>query len=97
MIITEKIKTINSKINQNKVQYGLERQTTNISALSSGNVCKYEFLAGKDILRGKDLLEKAATMKRFEYSLLGKELKVQINIAKKQHQKLDNDYKFGKE
>ena len=32
--------------------------------------------------RKKDLLEKAATMKRFEYSLLGKELKVHTDIAK---------------
>ena len=31
-----------------------------------------EFLTGKDILTDKDLLEKASTMKRFEYSPLGK-------------------------
>ena len=31
----------------------------------------------------KDLLEKAAIMKRVEYSPLGKELKAQIDIAKK--------------
>ena len=43
-----------------------------------------------------NLLEKAATIKRFEYLLLGT-LKAQTGIAKKQHQKLDNDYKFGKE
>ena len=30
----------------------------------------------------KDLLEKAATMKRFEYSLPGKELKAHNDIAK---------------
>ena len=29
----------------------------------------YEFLIGKDILPEKDLLEKAVTIKRFEYSL----------------------------
>ena len=33
------------------------------------------FWLAKDILSEKDVLEKAATMKRFEYSLLGKELK----------------------
>ena len=32
----------------------------------------------------KDLLKKAATMKRFEYSPLRKELLVQTDIAKKQ-------------
>ena len=41
------------------------------------SVTKYKFLTGKDILPEKDLLEKAATMKRFEYSPLGKELKAQ--------------------
>ena len=32
-----------------------------ISALSSGNVGKYEYLTGKDVLPEKDLLEKAQT------------------------------------
>ena len=44
-----------------------------ISTLLSGNVSKYEFLTGKDILPEKDLLEKASVLKRFEYSLLGSE------------------------
>ena len=35
-------------------------------------------------------------MKRFEYSPLGKELKVQTDIAKRQYQKLDNTYRFDK-
>ena len=65
MNISEKIKTINNNIEQNKAQYNLDRQTAKISALSSGNVSKYEFLTGKDVLPEKDLLEKAATMKRF--------------------------------
>ena len=33
-------------------------------------------------------------MKRFEYSPLGKELKAQTDIAKKQYQKLDNTDEF---
>ena len=49
MIISEKIKTTVKKIEQNKAQYNLDRQTVNISALSSGNVRKYEFLTGKDV------------------------------------------------
>ena len=58
MTITEKIKTIDSKIEQNKAQYDLDRQTSKISTLSSGNVSKYEFLTGKYVLPEKDLLEK---------------------------------------
>ena len=42
------------------------------------------------------MLEKAAAMKRFEYLHLGKELKAQTDIAKKQYQKLDDPYEFDK-
>ena len=65
MSISEKIKTIDNKLEQNKAQYNLDRQTAKISPLSSGNVSKFEFLSGKDVLPEKELLEKAATMKRF--------------------------------
>ena len=68
----KKIKTINNKIEQNKAQYNLDIQTAKISALSSGNVSKREFLTGKEGLSKKDLLKKAAAIKRFEYSLLSK-------------------------
>ena len=69
MSISEKMKAINNKIEENKAQNTLDRQTAKISALSSGNVSKYEFLTGKDVLPQKDLLEKVAALKRFEYSL----------------------------
>ena len=35
-------------------------------------------------------------MKRFEYSPLGKELKAQTDIAKKQYQQLDDTFEFDK-
>ena len=75
MSVSDKIKAINNEIEQNKAQYNLDRQTAKISALSSGNVSKYDVLTGKDILPEKNLLEKAASLKRFEYSPSGKELK----------------------
>ena len=83
MSIRDKIKAPYNKIEQNKAQFNLDRQTAKISALSTGNVSKYKFLTGKVVLPGKDLLEKAATMKRFKYSPLGKELKAEIDTAKK--------------
>ena len=73
MSISEKIKAINNKIKQNKAQYDLDRQTAKISALSSRNISKYEFLTSKDVLTEKDYLEKAAALKRFEHSPLAKE------------------------
>ena len=39
-------------------------------------------MTGKDVLPKKDLLEKAATIKRFEYLPLGSELKKYTDIAK---------------
>ena len=84
MSTSEKIKAINNKTEQNKAQYNLDKQTSKIFALSSGNVSKYEFLTGKDVLSEKDLLEKAVTaLKRFEYLPLGKELKNQSSVAEK--------------
>ena len=80
MSIREKIKAINNKNKQSKAVYDLDIQTVTISALSSENVSKYEFLTGEDVLPEKDLLKKAATMKRFEYLLLSKELKVHTDI-----------------
>ena len=44
----------------------------------------------------KDLLEKAATMKEFEYSPFGKELKKQTSVTEKQYKKLDNTFEFDK-
>ena len=59
--------TIGNRIEQSKAQYNLDRQTAKISAISSGNVSKHEFLTGQDLLLEKYLLEKAAAIKRFEY------------------------------
>ena len=51
------------KLNQNKALLDLDRQNAKIQALSSGNVSKYEFLTGKDVLSKTDLLQKPATIK----------------------------------
>ena len=50
--------------------------------LLSGHVGKFEVLTGEAVLPKKDLLEKAATIKRFEYLTLGSELKKYTDIAK---------------
>ena len=96
MRISEKIKTFDNKIEQNKARYDLDRPTAKISALSSGNISKYEFLSGKDVLPESDLLEKDATLKRFEFSPLGKELKAQTDSAKRKYKKLDKTFEFDK-
>ena len=84
MSISKKIKAIKNKIESNKAQYNLERQAAKISALSSGNVIKYEFLTSKDVLSKINSLGKTPTLKIFEYLPLGKAFQKQINAVKKQ-------------
>ena len=46
MAVSEKTKTVSNKIEQNKTQYNLDKQTVKIPVLSSGNAGKYGFLTG---------------------------------------------------
>ena len=82
MNASEKIKTTDNKIKQNKDQYNLDRQTANIFALPSRNFDKCEFLTSEDVLRKKDFLEEAATITRLKYSPLCSEFKKQADTEK---------------
>ena len=42
--------TSNDQIRDEKLQYDIKRKATEISALSSGKIDKYEYLTGKEIL-----------------------------------------------
>ena len=68
MTITDQIKILNEKIMQNEAQYDLDRKAAKISALSSNNLDKYEYLTGGDLGLNPSTIEQA----RFEYSQLGK-------------------------
>ena len=68
MTVTDKIKILNRKIMQNEAQYDLDRKTAKISALSSNNLDKYEYLTDEDLGCKPSVIEKA----KFEYSPLGK-------------------------
>ena len=96
MTVREKIERIDNKIEQCKTQYNLDRQTAKIPASLSGNVGKYELLTGKDVLPEKGLLEESAAVKIFEYSWLGRELKMQTDLSKRQHEGLDKVHGFDK-
>ena len=54
-------------------------------------------MTGKDVLLEQNLLEKTSAIKRVEYLPLGKEIKAQTDIAKKQYQKLDITFEFDKQ
>ena len=70
-----------------------------MSALWSENVGKCKFSASKDVLPGKDFLEKAATIKKFKYSLLGKVfekptvIRIQIEVMYKKGDKRNKHLK----
>ena len=68
MMLTEQVKILDDKIKANKSQYDLDREAAKISALSSGELEKYEYLTGKDLGYKPDVIQKA----KFEYSPLGK-------------------------
>ena len=64
----EQIKILNNKTEANKRQYNLDRINAEISAYSSGDLPKYEYLTKKDLGYKPDALEKV----KFEYSSIGK-------------------------
>ena len=68
MTVTDQIKILDRKILQNEAQYDLDRNTAKISALSSNNLDKYEYLTGEDLGLKPSTVEQA----KFEYSPLGK-------------------------
>ena len=42
--------TVDDKIRDEKVQYDISKETVKLSALSSGNINKCEYLTGEEIL-----------------------------------------------
>ena len=62
--------TIDNTIRDEKLQYDINRKAAKISALSSGKIDKYDYLAGEEILplNQRQIIEQA----NFSYSYLGK-------------------------
>ena len=84
--------TINNQIRNEKLQYDINREAAQISALSLGEIRKYEYLTGEDILPSnqQQIIEQA----KFFYSPLGKTFQKQIKTiedqGKKQADALEN-------
>ena len=64
----EQNKILDDKIESNITQYKVDRLNEEISAFSSGDLNKYEFLTRKDLKYKPDALDQA----RFEFYPLGK-------------------------
>ena len=59
--------TIKDQIRDEKVQYDINRKAAKISALSSGEIRKYEYLTGEDILPSNQ--QQMIQQTKFTYSL----------------------------
>ena len=68
--------TIDDQIRDEKLQYDIDREAAKISALSSNNIGKYEYLTGEEILPSnqQQIIEQA----KFAFSPLEKALEKQI-------------------
>ena len=64
----DQIKILEDKIKANNAQYDLDTMNAEISAYSSGDLPKYEYLTKKDLGYKPDAVEKV----KFEYSPIGK-------------------------
>ena len=73
---------------QNEAQYDLDRKAAKISAFSSNNLDKYEYLTGKDLGLKPSTVEQA----RFEYSPLSRI----FNKGLKEEDKIENFEKTKK-
>ena len=78
--INEQIKILDTKIRSNQAQYDLDRQNAKISALSSGELDKCEYLTGEDLGYKPDVVQKA----KFEYSPLGQVFNKGLDSSEKQ-------------
>ena len=71
----DQIKILNDKIESNTNQYKLDRLNAEMSAFSSGDLNKYEFLTRKYLKYKPNALDKA----KFEFSPLGKAFSVGLD------------------
>ena len=77
--------TLEDQIRDEKLQYDINRKAAKISALSSGEINRYEYLTGEEILPSnqQQIIEQA----KFAYSPLGKAFEKQTKTIKDQGEK----------
>ena len=72
--------TIEDQIEDEKLQYDINREAAKISALSSGKIDKYEYLTCEEILPSNQ--QQIIQQAKFTYSPLGKAFEKQIKLLK---------------
>ena len=90
MTLIDQIKLLDRKIKQNEAQYDLDRKVAKISALSSGNLDKYEYLTDEDLKVKPGPIEKA----KFEASPLGMAFDVPKEDGTTNAAKSESDFNY---
>ena len=80
-----KSKILDDKIKAEKVTHDLGQESAKISALKSGNIDKYEYLTGQEVIPTGQAA--ALAHAKFEYSPLGKAFEKQVKTIKEQGEK----------
>ena len=88
----EQMKILDDKIKSNISQYKTDRLNAEISAFSSGDLNKYEFLTRKDLKYKPNALDKA----KFEFSPLGKAFSMGLDKIVQGYQE-EGEIKFLKD
>ena len=65
MTVTDQIKIIDNKIKENQAEYDLDGLAAKISAYSSADLRKYEYLTGEDLGYNSSVFE----LVKFDYSI----------------------------
>ena len=84
MTLTEQVKILDNKVKANQAQFDLDREAAKISALSSKELDKYEYLTSEDLGYKPDVIQRV----KFQYSPLGEafnKLLKKDNKNKKSH------------
>ena len=96
MTVSEKNKTIDDKIEQNKAQYNLCRQKVRFQLYRQIMLVNINFHKARMFYLEKKLLEKAAIIKRFKFLPLDSRLNKQTDMVRKQYQGLKKVYESDK-
>ena len=82
MTCKDQNKILDDKIESNVKQYKVDKLNAEMSAFSSGDLNKYEFLTRKDLKYKPNSLDKT----RFEFSPLGKRFSIELDKTAQSYQ-----------
>ena len=92
MTLTDELKFLMTRLKRNQARYGFDREAAKISALSSKELDKHEYLTGEGLGYKPGVVEKV----KFEYSPLGESLNNKVKSKTDKRDKVVDTDKQGK-